>query len=128
MENEKRKLQTDDILTKSAQKSLSIIEKLLKAMHEDIVELKTFKDLEKGSAKIAEKSERINKIAVALQNSLDKEKGGQIAENLDHLYKHVRFAAIRALENHDFTYLESAEKVTREINEGWSKMSAAAAA
>lgn len=128
MENEKRKLETDDILTKSAQKSLRIIEKLLKAMHEDIVELKSLKDLEKGSAKIAEKSERINKIAVALQNSLDKEKGGQIAENLDHLYKHVRFAAIRAFENHDFSYLESAEKVTREINEGWSKMSSAAAA
>ena len=96
-------LSTDEILTKQAQESIKIIEKLLTTMHEDIKELMTLENLEKGCKKIEEKSKRVHNIAVALQKTLDKENGGKIAENLEHIYKHVRFAALRAYENHDFS-------------------------
>ena len=121
-------LSTDEVLTRQAQESIKIIEKLLTTMHDDIKQLMNLENLEKGCAKIEEKSRRINNVAVALQKTLDRENGGKIAENLEHIYKHVRFAALRAYENHDFSYLQSAEKVTKEINEGWTKMSEAAAA
>ena len=70
---------------------------------------------------------RVNKIALTLQKTLDLEKGGEIAKNLDHLYQHIRYAVIRVHDDHDFTFLQSAEKVTASINEGWSKMSLAPA-
>lgn len=121
-------MEIDEILPKKTQKSIKIIEKLLKAMHSDIKELINYENLEKKSSKIEEKANRIIKIALTLQSTLDKENGGEIAENLNKLYQHIRFATLRAYENHDFTFLQSAEKVCGEINEGWSKMLKSAAA
>ena len=69
----------------------------------------------------------LQKLAIALQESLDIKNGGEVAKNLEHLYKHVRFAVARVMDDNDFTYLNSAEKVTSEINKGWEKISTAAA-
>ena len=96
-------------------------------MHKDIKSLMKCEVFEKGDTRIGKIVERINNIALSLQKTLDLKKGGEIAQNLDHLYKHIRFAVIRVWEDHDFSYLKSAEKVTATINEGWSKMSLAAA-
>ena len=96
-------------------------------MHKDIKSLMKCEVFEKGDVRTGKIVERINNIALSLQNTLDLKKGGEIAQNLDHLYKHIRFAVIRVWEDHDFSYLKSAEKVTATINEGWSKMSLAAA-
>ena len=53
-----------------------------------------FEKVEKDAKKIEEKSIRIAKIAV-LQNTLDKDNGGDVAENaLDHLYTHIRYALL----------------------------------
>ena len=83
--------------------------------------------LESNVEKIKEKSTRISKICIVLQNSLDLEKGGEVATNLNHLYQHIRYAVSRVIDDNDFTYLKSAEKVTAEIADGWTKVSTAAA-
>jgi flagellar protein FliS len=96
-------------------------------MHKDIKDLMGYENLEKKHKNIIKSVARVNKIALTLQKTLDLEKGGEIAKNLDHLYQHIRYAVIRVHDDHDFTFLQSAEKVTASINEGWSKMSLAAA-
>ncbi len=114
-------------INEKQKKAIEVIKKLLDEMHKDIQELIEFEKVEDCAEKIKSKSIRISKIAIVLQNTLDREKGGEVATNLDHLYKHIRFAVQRVMDDNDFSYLNSAEKVTSEINKGWEKMSAAAA-
>tara|TARA_B100000676_G_C17908519_1_gene748718 strand:- start:441 stop:815 length:375 start_codon:yes stop_codon:yes gene_type:complete len=116
----------NSIITDKQKKAVLVIKKLLDEMHKDIQDLMKFESLDKGTEKIKSKSVRIAKIAIALQNSLDMKNGGEVANNLDHLYKHIRFAVQRVMDEHDFSYLTSAEKVTAEINKGWEKISTAA--
>ena len=118
----------DDLVNKKAVKSIKIIEKLLKEMHKDIKELMNLENLEKGTDAVKEKSIRITKICVALQSTLDHENGGIVAHHLDHLYKHIRYAVVRVRDDHNFSLLQSAEKVTAEINQGWQKIANSAAA
>ncbi|MFL2679015.1 MAG: flagellar protein FliS [Alphaproteobacteria bacterium] len=115
------------ILTKHQKSGIKVIQKLLNEMHKDIKELIELQNLEVGADKIKDKSIRISKIAIALQKSLDTENGGEVAANLNHLYKHIRFAVGRVMDDNDYSYLTSAEKVTAEINKGWEKVSTAAA-
>ena len=121
-----QKMENQTINEKQKQ-AIQVIKKLLDEMHKDIQELIEFETVEDCAEKIKSKSIRISKIAIVLQNTLDREKGGEVATNLDHLYKHIRFAVQRVMDENDFSYLNSAEKVTSEINKGWEKMSAAAA-
>ena len=114
-------------INEKQKKAIQVIKKLLDEMHKDIQELIEFEKVEDCVEKIKSKSIRISKIAIVLQKTLDREKGGEVATNLDHLYKHIRFAVQRVMDDNDFSYLNSAEKVTSEINKGWEKMSAAAA-
>ena len=115
------------VLTKHQKSGIEVIQKLLNEMHKDIKELIKLQNLEVGADKIKDKSIRISKIAIALQKSLDTENGGEVAANLNHLYKHIRFAVGRVMDDNDYSYLTSAEKVTAEINKGWEKVSTAAA-
>ena len=124
---EKKNENQNNLVSKKQKNIIAVIEKLLVEMHKDIQELIKFQDLEKNVDKIKEKSTRISKICVVLQNSLDLEKGGEVATNLNHLYQHIRFAVSRVIDDNDFTYLKSAEKVTAEIADGWTKISTAAA-
>ena len=124
MEN---KNEIENVIPKSSVEGIKIVEKLLKQMHKDIKDLMGYENWEKKHKNIIKSVARVNKIALTLQKTLDLEKGGEIAKNLDHLYQHIRYAVIRVHDDHDFTFLQSAEKVTASINEGWSKMSLAAA-
>ena len=124
MEN---KNEIENVIPKSSVEGIKIVEKLLKQMHKDIKDLMGYENLEKKHKNIIKSVARVNKIALTLQKTLDLEKGGEIAKNLDHLYQHIRYAVIRVHDDHDFTFLQGAEKVTASINEGWSKMSLAAA-
>lgn len=124
MEN---KNEIENVIPKSSVEGIKIVEKLLKQMHKDIKDLMGYENLEKKHKNIIKSVARVNKIALTLQKTLDLEKGGEIAKNLDHLYQHIRYAVIRVHDDHDFTFLQGAEKVTANINEGWSKMSLAAA-
>ncbi len=114
------------IITDKQKRAVLIIKGLLNEMHKDINELMDFKKLKVGSEKVEAKAIRISKIAIALQKSLDLENGGDVATNLDHLYKHIRFAVARVMDHDDYSYLTSAQKVTAEINEGWEKITSAA--
>ena len=114
------------LITDKQKRAVLIIKELLNEMNKDIKELMNFETLKVGAEKIEAKTIRISKIAIALQKSLDLENGGTVASNLDHLYKHIRFAVARVKDHNDYSYLSSAEKVTSEINKGWEKISSAA--
>ena len=104
------------LISSKQKKAVKIVEKLLSAMHSEIKELNELKDIENNF-----------EICVALQNSLDLKHGGEVASNLNHLYQHIRFSVARVTDDNDFSYLKSAEKVTAELTDGWSKISTAAA-
>ena len=114
------------LISDKQKRAVLIIKGLLNEMQKDLNELMNFENLKIGSEKVEEKAIRISKIAIALQKSLDLKNGGDVATNLDHLYKHVRFAVARVMDHNDYSYLTSAEKVTAEINKGWEKISSAA--
>ena len=115
------------LVSSKQKKAVKVVEKLLAAMHKDIKELNELKDIENNLETIKEKTVRISKICIALQSSLDLKHGGQVASNLNHLYQHIRFSVARVTDDNDFSYLQSAQKVTAELTEGWSKVSTAAA-
>ena len=57
------------------------------------------KNIDKGNIDDAkEKAKKAEAIAYALQNCLNMRDGGEIAENLNYLYRHIRFAAKNLLE------------------------------
>ena len=115
------------IISSKQKRAVSVVAKLLSAMHKEIKELNDLKDLESNLETIQKKTERISKICIVLQNSLDLKHGGEVATNLNHLYQHIRFSVARVTDDNDFSYLKSAEKVTAEITDGWQKISTAAA-
>ena len=115
------------IICGKQKKAVKVVEKLLTAMHQDIKELNKIEDIEDNLETIQKKAVRISKICIVLQNSLDLKHGGEVASNLNHLYQHIRFSVARVTDDKDFSYLKSAEKVTAELTDGWSKISTAAA-
>ena len=115
------------LISSKQKKAVKVVEKLLTAMHHDIKELNKIDDIEDNLETIQKKAVRISKICIVLQNSLDLEYGGEVASNLNHLYQHIRFSVARVTDDNDFSYLKSAEKVTAELTDGWSKISTAAA-
>ena len=112
----------NNLITDKQKRAVLIIKELLNEMHKDINELMDFESLKVGSEKVEAKAIRISKIAIALQKSLDLKNGGTVATNLDHLYKHIRFAVARVMDHNDYSYLTSAQKVTAEINKRWEKI------
>lgn len=115
------------LISSKQKKAVKVVEKLLTAMHHDIKELNKIEDIEDNLETIQKKAVRISKICIVLQNSLDLKHGGEVASNLNHLYQHIRFSVARVTDDKDFSYLKSAEKVTAELTDGWSKISIAAA-
>ena len=115
------------LISSKQKKAVKVVEKLLTAMHHDIKDLNKIEDIEDNLETIRKKAVRISKICIVLQNSLDLKHGGEVASNLNHLYQHIRFSVARVTDDKDFSYLKSAEKVTAELTDGWSKISTAAA-
>ena len=115
------------LISSKQKKAVKVVEKLLTAMHHDIRELNKIENMEHNLETIQKKAVRISKICIVLQNSLDLKHGGEVASNLNHLYQHIRFSIARVTDDRDFSYLKSAEKVTAELADGWSKVSTAAA-
>ena len=115
------------MISSKQKKAIKVVEKLLATMHKEIKELNELKDIGKNLETIKKKTAIISKICIVLQNSLDLEYGGEVASNLNHLYQHIRFSVARVTDDNDFSYLQSAQKVTAELTEGWSKVSTAAA-
>ncbi len=112
-----------EIFTEKMVNQIKIIEKLLNQLEKDLNHLNKPSKLDN----VSELVERVGKITTVLKTTLDLEKGGDIAKNLLHLYNHIQYAAQRIKEHEDYSAVKSAHKVVKEINEGWSKLSTAAA-
>ena len=69
----------------------SIIHELLQGLNEHLSD--SIKSMDKGNLNNAkELAQKAEKIAYSLQNCLDFKEGGEIADNLNYLYRHIRFA------------------------------------
>ena len=100
----------------------SIIHELLLALNERLSA--TVKSIDKGSFENAkEQAQKAEKIAFSLQNCLDFKEGGEVAENLNYLYRHIRFATKIYIEKDKKDLMKSALFVSSEILEGWKGIS-----
>ena len=100
----------------------SIIHELLLGLNERLSA--TVKLIDKGSFENAkEQAQKAEKIAFSLQNCLDFKEGGEVAENLNYLYRHIRFATKIYIEKDKKDLMESALFVSSEILEGWKGIS-----
>ena len=103
-----------------------IIHELLLHLNKNLSD--AIKNIDKGKLDDAkEKARKAESIAYALQNCLNMRDGGEIAENLNYLYRHIRFAAKNLLEKEKTELLTSAHFVSNEILEGWKGMNSSVA-
>jgi flagellar protein FliS len=95
----------------------SIIHELLIGLNEHLSD--SIKLMDKGSLDSAKQlAQKAEKIAFSLQNCLDFKEGGEIADNLNYLYRHIRFATKIYID-----LMQSALFVSNEILEGWKGIS-----
>ena len=116
--NIRQKLNTND--------SYDIIKELLSGLNTNLKEALIYmekKDID--SAK--ERAKKAENIATALQNCLDIKNGGEIAENLNNCYRHIRFAAKNYIEKEKSDLLSNAHFVSNELLEGWKGMNTSVA-
>ena len=73
------------------------------------------------------RAKKAENIATALQNCLDIKNGGEIAENLNNCYRHIRFAAKNYIEKEKSDLLSNAHFVSNELLEGWKGMNTSVA-
>lgn len=74
---------------------------------------------------IAKKGENISRaitIVNGLQSSLNKEAGGEIAENLNNLYDYMSLRLVLANSNNDISMLDEVSRLMLEIKSGWDNM------
>lgn len=74
---------------------------------------------------INERNTHINKaiqIVGGLKSFLDKEKGGELAVNLERLYDYVEFRLFEANLNNDPAALDETAKLIREVKSGWDEI------
>ncbi len=103
-----------------------IIHELLSNLNNSLSE--AVKNIDKGNLDEAKiRAKKAEAIAYALQNCLDMKDGGEVAENLNYLYRHIRFAAKNLLEEEKSDLLTSAHFVSNEILEGWKGMNTSVA-
>ena len=103
-----------------------IINELLSALNKNLKE--TLISLDKKKAeKAKDTAKKAQNIALALQNCLDIKNGGEIAQNLNYCYRHIRFATQNFLEKDKSNLLTSAHFVSGELLSGWKGMNTSAA-
>ena len=111
---------------KEAAKPHEIIHELVSQLNNNLSD--AIKNIDKGKLDDAkEKARKAESIAHALQNCLNVKDGGEIAENLNYLYRHIRFAAKNLLEKEKTELLTSAHFVSNEILEGWKGINSSVA-
>ena len=110
----------DDTITDGKLSQYEIIKRMLDGLVLEIEELKKvlFTDLSVTNES-KEKAEKISKIAFTLQSCLDLENSNEIAENLNWLYRFIRYMSKRIQDNEDMNYVQPAFKVASELKEAW---------
>ena len=76
---------------------------------------------------IAKKGETIGQIIAiigGLRSSLNKEAGGEMAENLDRLYDYMERQLLQANLNNDVNILDEVSSLLKEIKTGWDAIPA----
>lgn len=78
-----------------------------------------------GREQIQERTQHLNKaseIIVGLRGSLDLEKGGEVAENLDALYDYMTRTVMQANRNNNATQVQEVMNLLLEVKQGWIAM------
>ncbi len=117
--NEK-KILVDDTIKEGKLSKYEIIKRMIDGLVNEIEELKKvlFTDLAVTNDS-KEKAEKISKIAFRLQTCLDLENDNLIAEQLNWLYRFIRYMSKRIQDNEDMNYVQPAFKVASDLKEAW---------
>ena len=110
----------DDTIKDGKLSKYEIIKKMLDGLVKEIEGLKQilFSDLAVTNNS-KEKAEKISKIAFTLQSCLDIDNNNKIAEDLNWLYRFIRYMSKRIQDNEDMNYVQPAFKVASELKEAW---------
>tara|TARA_Y100000813_G_scaffold181184_1_gene150054 strand:- start:329 stop:754 length:426 start_codon:yes stop_codon:yes gene_type:complete len=110
----------DDTIKDGKLSKYEIIKKMLDGLVKEIEGLKQilFTDLAVTNNS-KEKAEKISKIAFTLQSCLDIDNNNKIAEDLNWLYRFIRYMSKRIQDNEDMNYVQPAFKVASELKEAW---------
>ena len=117
---EEKKVLVGDTIKVGKLSQYEIIKKMLDGLVKEIEELKRilFTDLAVTNDS-KEKAEKISKIAFRLQTCLDLENDNEIAEQLNWLYRFIRYMSKRIQDNEDMNYVQPAFKVASDLKEAW---------
>ena len=110
----------DDTIKDGKLSKYEIIKKMLDGLVKEIEELKQilFTDLSVTNQS-KEKAEKISKIAFTLQSCLAIDNNNKIADDLNWLYRFIRYMSKRIQDNEDMNYVQPAFKVASELKEAW---------
>ena len=110
----------DDTIKDGKLSKYEIIKKMLDGLVKEIEGLKQilFTDLAVTNNS-KEKAEKISKIAFTLQSCLDIDNNNKIAEDLNWLYRFIRYMSKMIQDNEDMNYVQPAFKVASELKEAW---------
>ena len=113
----------DDTIVKDKLSKHEIISKMYKGLVSEIEELKSilFKDLAVTNES-KEKAEKISKIAFTLQTCLDMENGAKMAEDLNWLYRFIRYMSKRIQDNECMNFVQPAFKVATDLRDAWDSI------
>ena len=113
----------DDTIVEDKLSKHEIISKMYKGLVSEIEELKSilFKDLAVTNES-KDKAERISKIAFTLQTCLDMENGAKMAEDLNWLYRFIRYMSKRIQDNECMNFVQPAFKIATGLKEAWDSI------
>lgn len=80
--------------------------------------------MRKETAKKGELIGQAIAIVSSLKTSLNKEAGGELAENLDNLYEYIEHRLLTSNLKNDITILDEVSKLLHEIKAGWESIPA----
>ena len=113
----------DDTIIEDKLSKHEIISKMYKGLVSEIEELKSilFKDLAVTNES-KDKAERISKIAFTLQTCLDIENGAKMAEDLNWLYRFIRYMSKRIQDNECMNFVQPAYKIATDLRDAWDSI------
>ena len=113
----------DDTIVEDKLSKHEIISKMYKGLVSEIEELKSilFKDLAVTNES-KEKAEKISKIAFTLRTCLDMENGAKVAEDLNWLYRFIRYMSKRIQDNECMNFVQPAFKIATDLRDAWDSI------
>lgn len=100
-------------------------ERLVQLMLEGALDRVSLARGDMDNGEVAAKGERIGKaisLVEGLRASLDHERGGELAGNLDALYEYIARRLMEANLRNDVTILDEVSRLLREIKQAWDRI------